>query len=61
MHKFGSNVIEKCLIHSEKKQKDEIIGEIIAAKLCDEDNHSNRSHTLTLQDLMKDKYGNYVI
>lgn len=29
MHKFGSNVIEKCLVHSDKKQKDEIIGEII--------------------------------
>jgi len=28
-HKFGSNVIEKCLVHSDKKQKEDIINEIL--------------------------------
>jgi len=36
-HKFGSNVIEKCLQHGDRKQKDEIITEILVAKITDED------------------------
>ena len=28
-HKFGSNVIEKCLMYGEKKQKDDLIGEVL--------------------------------
>jgi pumilio RNA-binding family len=28
-HKFGSNVIEKCLVHSDTRQKEEIISEIL--------------------------------
>jgi hypothetical protein len=34
-HKFGSNVIEKCLAHGDKKQKEEIINEIIQAKVAE--------------------------
>jgi Pumilio-family RNA binding repeat len=32
-HKFGSNVIEKCLVYSERKQKEDIISEILQARL----------------------------
>lgn len=66
-HKFGSNVIEKCLVHSERKQKEDIILEILQAKVATidpaEDTQSRSSNTgqITLQDLMRDKYGNYVI
>ena len=61
-HKFGSNVIEKCLQHGDRKQKDEIITEILVAKITDEDQAYQSSHqSVTLMDLMKDKYGNYVI
>lgn len=41
-HKFGSNVIEKCLVHSEKKQKEDIIGEILQAKIGAEDQTEGR-------------------
>ena len=63
-HKFGSNVIEKCLMHSDRKQKDEIISEIIQARIAREtDDTMSRSsnNSISLQDLMRDKYGNYVI
>lgn len=61
MHKFGSNVIEKCLQFSEKKQKDEIIQEILVAKISEDESYSSTNQVVTLTDLMKDKYGNYVI
>lgn len=61
MHKFGSNVIEKCLQHGELKQKDEIISEILASKISEDDNYQSGNQNVTLMDLMKDKYGNYVI
>ena len=40
MHKFGSNVIEKCLVHADTKQRDELISEILNAKLFNDDNGS---------------------
>ena len=66
-HKFGSNVIEKCLVHGEKKQKEDIISEILLAKLsspdgCDSESAARvSSNAITFKDLMRDKYGNYVI
>lgn len=68
-HKYGSNVIEKCLVHSERRQKEEIIGEILLARVAavdnggSEDNVSRSSNqgVPSMQDLMRDKYGNYVI
>jgi pumilio RNA-binding family len=71
-HKFGSNVIEKCLVHSDKRQKEEIINEILLVRVSATDadsqhpshdsmSRSSNNHVITLQDLMRDKYGNYVI
>ena len=75
-HKFGSNVIEKCLVHSEKRQKEDIINEIIQVRVSVNDNEStngggesksdnmsrsSNNNVITLQDIMRDKYGNYVI
>jgi pumilio RNA-binding family len=37
IHKFGSNVIEKCLVHSDKRQKEDLLGEILVARLNSED------------------------
>jgi pumilio RNA-binding family len=37
IHKFGSNVIEKCLIHSDKRQRDDLITEILQARLNSDD------------------------
>ena len=37
IHKFGSNVIEKCLIHSDVKQRTELLSEILSARLNAED------------------------
>jgi hypothetical protein len=45
MHKFGSNVIEKCLVHGDPKQKDELINEILNAKLSSDDINSSHSTT----------------
>ena len=53
MHKFASNVIERCLHFGTKEQKDDIINEIIAPK--GENKHD------PLVTLVKDKFGNYVI
>ncbi len=36
-HKFGSNVIEKCLVHSDRKQKDEIITEYLGVRISAND------------------------
>jgi len=60
-HKFGSNVIEKCLAHGDKKQKEEILNEIISAKILDTVTDERQGSQVSLQDLMRDKYGNYVI
>jgi hypothetical protein len=53
MHKFASNVIERCLHFGTKEQKDDIINEIIAPK-------GDNKHD-PLVTLVKDKFGNYVI
>ena len=52
IHKFASNVIEKCLHFGNKEQRDNIIDEII---LIDDSVHNS------LLGLVKDKFGNYVV
>jgi len=41
MHKFGSNVIEKCLVHADRNQREELIHEIHNIKLYNEGNIAN--------------------
>ena len=53
IHKFASNVIERCLHFGTVQQKEDIINEIIAPK--DENKHD------PLAILVKDKFGNYVV
>ena len=53
IHKFASNVIERCLHFGTKEQKEDLINEII------ESNEENGHDSLTT--LVKDKFGNYVI
>lgn len=45
MHKFGSNVIEKCLVHADKKQREELVSEILSAKLTSDDYAGNSSNS----------------
>jgi hypothetical protein len=42
-HKFGSNVIEKCLIHGDKKQREDLINEMLAARLTEEEPYSSQT------------------
>lgn len=41
MHKFGSNVIEKCLVHADRNQREELIGEIHNVNLYNEGSIAN--------------------
>ena len=52
IHKFASNVIERCLNFGTKEQRDGIIDEIIS---IDDSVHNS------LLGLVKDKFGNYVV
>ena len=52
IHKFASNVIERCLHFGSKEQRDAIIDEIIS---IDDSVHNS------LLGLVKDKFGNYVV
>ena len=63
LHKFGSNVLEKCLVHGDSQQKEEIINEVVYSKVS-EDSCGERTisySNVMLNDIIKDKYGNYVI
>jgi len=51
MHKYASNVIEKCVVYGKKHQKDLIFDEI-----CFDNDSKN-----ILCNMMKDMYANYVI
>ncbi|KAH0144140.1 putative Pumilio like protein, partial [Aureobasidium melanogenum] len=52
-HKFASNVVEKCLTHSEETWKHDVIGVIVR--------NNNREGESMLLGLIRDNYGNYVI
>ena len=52
IHKFASNVIEKCLYNGTDEQKTEIINELL--------NKGDNVHD-SLISLVKDKFGNYVV
>jgi hypothetical protein len=52
IHKFASNVIERCLHFGEKEDKDRLIDEIILK--------GDMMHN-SLISLVKDKFGNYVV
>jgi pumilio RNA-binding family len=52
LHKYASNVVEKCLALGTKIQNEKIVNEII-----EQDNKNNN----IIYNLVKDKFGNYVI
>ena len=52
IHKFASNVIEKCLYNGTEEQKTEMINELL--------NKEDNVHD-SLISLVKDKFGNYVV
>jgi len=55
MHKFSSNVVEKCLAYGNDEQKKSVMDKIL--------DWPNKKHTqsVVLTQMMKDMYGNYVI
>ena len=52
IHKFASNVIEKCILNGTDEQKAEMIHELL--------NKGDNAHD-SLISLVKDKFGNYVV
>eukprot|EP00349_Pseudokeronopsis_sp_Brazil_P005063 CAMPEP_0202965220 /NCGR_PEP_ID=MMETSP1396-20130829/9268_1 /ASSEMBLY_ACC=CAM_ASM_000872 /TAXON_ID= /ORGANISM="Pseudokeronopsis sp., Strain Brazil" /LENGTH=72 /DNA_ID=CAMNT_0049687867 /DNA_START=2035 /DNA_END=2253 /DNA_ORIENTATION=- len=60
-HKFASNVVEKCLQYASDKDKKEIIDEIM--ENSDEAEGEGQFQLMNgpLYQMMKDRYGNYVI
>jgi len=55
MHKFSSNVVEKCLAYGNDEQKKTVMDKIL--------DWPTKRHTqsVILTQMMKDMYGNYVI
>ena len=53
MHKFASNVIEKCIRNSDKRQQQEIFSEIIGP----EEHYDEKR----IYEMVSDQFGNYVI
>ena len=56
LHKFGSNVVEKCLLFAPPFSKFEIIDRIVCVPPMTTSTMAN-----TLEALMQSKYGNYVV
>ena len=59
-HKFASNVVEKCLEYGSEKERKEIIDEIMEHSY-DDAGDVNQQMSGALYQMMKDRYGNYVI
>lgn len=53
LHKYGSNVVEKCLIQQTTKKRDEILDRIVSVPIA--------HHQYNLIEMINSKYGNYVI
>lgn len=53
LHKFGSNVVEKCLELSPEDKRELILDRIVGVPVS--------NHRLTLIDLMNSQYANYVV
>jgi Pumilio-family RNA binding repeat len=57
-HKFASNVVEKCLEYGSEKDRKDIIDEFM--EITEDDDGGNQMSG-ALYQMMKDRYGNYVI
>lgn len=57
IHKYASNVVEKCIEHWEKEDKALIIHELLG----DKSTKGDQSENLSLYKMMDNKYGNYVV
>lgn len=58
IHKYASNVVEKCIEHWEPEDKQLIIQELLGEKIGVSD---QKSEHLSLYKMMDNKYGNYVV
>lgn len=54
VHKFASNVVEKCIEYASLSKRKSIIDEIIG-------DYNDSQPSNALYKMMKDKYGNYVV
>ena len=53
MHKFGSNVVEKCLMHAPEDLQSEVVDRLVSVPIS--------NHSFTIADMMMSKYGNFVV
>lgn len=53
LHKFGSNVVEKCLFYSPKAMKEKVLDKVINVPIT--------NSPFTLVEMMNNKYANYVV
>jgi hypothetical protein len=53
LHKFGSNVVEKCLLHSPADRKPQIVDGLVSVPV--------NGGQFTISDMMNSKYGNFVV
>ena len=62
-HKYASNVVEKCLAHGSDSDRREIIDEILRSNNYEvsEENSGGQQLNGALYNMMRDRYGNYVI
>jgi hypothetical protein len=56
LHKFGSNVVEKCLQFAPEDKRSEILNRFVAMPMV-----GIGKDVTTLADLMDSKFGNYVV
>lgn len=60
MHKFASNVVEKCLLFASKKDRDDIIWSVINVTF-DLNNPVDSRGQCALEAMVRDPYANYVV
>ena len=53
MHKYGSNVVEKCLQHLSADRKSQIVDRLVSVPIAHQQ--------ITLIDMLQSKYANFVV
>jgi len=60
MHKFSSNLVEKCLMYGSNEQRDAIIAEMLAPAGGATELAADESN-IALNEMVKDQYANFCV